>query len=562
MKTSKLFGSALLAISLCFSACDEIRTQTGINADLDGDGIIDGTNPSDPSDPSDPSNPPTPSIRPYKIDMAGVQGFAIVENTSNAPRTKADTNGDGVDDDMPNGNGSDMGSESVNTSPYALYTIDENGELHVSIFYFEVVQSEGDSTDVSYTEVLNEVSNALQIVPSLVTDLGKYILFSGCEYQIITSDISDEALSICQAYISENTRWDMTYMIRKSDGGLFDFTAEKFFCYKGSQIPAETYITSVKGNLFVMSPDKVILKFEDNGKAIDVKQMTQIDGPSIERFIVDKDENIYLFCRYKGKPIMDIYYANGGFNAYEFEPSFANTDLLVLDLITDESGISYIFLISDCMRETEKTTEDGQTYLLHEMGQLVLSARVTNGIVETMSETYLLTNKYRPYYDNDGTENHCYLGYYNNCHNWCLRYVDPEASSSPYKILSYDISTHICTLKEVSAGLNQILVADYDAFLYGSKTYCANVKGNTIEVTEVDWASETSRTYSLSVDMPTIVTPTYMALMIQNVPYLTIDGRNTANGANVSITVNLINGETNSSFAQDGRNVVSFFRIN
>ena len=106
MKISKLFGSALFAISLCVSACDEIGTQAVLNTE--------------------------PSIRPQKIDMTGVQGFAIVENTSNAPRTKADINGDGVDDDMPNGNG----GEAVTTSPYALYTIDENGELHASIFYF------------------------------------------------------------------------------------------------------------------------------------------------------------------------------------------------------------------------------------------------------------------------------------------------------------------------------------------------------------------------------------------------------------------------------------------
>ena len=115
MKTLRISIITLLAISLCFSACDEIETQAGLNTDIDGDGVIDGTIP---------SNPSTPSIRPQKIDMTGVQGFAIVENTSNAPRTKADINGDGVDDDMPNGNG----GEAVNTSPYALYTIDENGE--------------------------------------------------------------------------------------------------------------------------------------------------------------------------------------------------------------------------------------------------------------------------------------------------------------------------------------------------------------------------------------------------------------------------------------------------
>ena len=521
--------------------------------------------------------------------MAGVQGFAIVENTSKAPRTKADKNGDGVDDDMPNGNGSDMGSESVNTSPYALYTIDENGELHVSIFYFEIVQSEGGSTDDSYTEVLKEVSNALQIVPSLVTDLGKYILFSGCEYQIITSDISDKALSICQAYISENAYIKDTYMIRKSDGGLFDLSGTGYFTYnfyynssngyilmtnncygneRGIHIPASTYITSSKKNLFVRSLEG-ITKFEDNGNAIDIKQMTQFYGhdniPQINRFVVDNDENIYLFASDYGRnAVLHIYYAGGGFNAYEFEPSLSNiqtSNSMLLDLITDESGVPYLFMISDYYREFERVDEYGSTYYDAESGQLLMSTRINNGVAEPTSETFFQTQTHRVPYNNDGTESHYYLGYYNNCFNWCLRFMDQKLIA-PYQILSYDTNTHTCTLNELSAGLNQILVADYDAVTYGSKTYCANVKGNTIEVTEVDFASETSRTYSLSVDMPTIVTPTYMALMIQEVPYLTIDGRNTENGAGVSITVNLINGETNSSFAQDGRNVVSFFRIN
>ena len=88
------------------------------------------------------------------------------------------------------------------------------------------------------------------------------------------------------------------------------------------------------------------------------------------------------------------------------------------------------------------------------------------------------------------------------------------------------------------------------------------ISGKNIEVTEIDIVSETSRQYTLTIDMPIIVSPSFNVRMAQDVPYLTIDGRNTENGAGVSITVNLINGETNSSFAQDGRNVVSFFRIN
>lgn len=65
-------------------------------------------------------------------------------------------------------------------------------------------------------------------------------------------------------------------------------------------------------------------------------------------------------------------------------------------------------------------------------------------------------------------------------------------------------------------------------------------------------------------DIPSMVSLStkYSASIIQGVPYLTITGLSKNNGVNVRYTIDLINGTDNSSFAQDGRNVVSFFRIN
>ena len=110
-------------------------------------------------------NSTPPQIRPAKIDLNGVCGFAVVENSSNTAKTRA------------YGNETDNENEESSCS-HSLYTIDENGELHISIFYFEVVPSEGGDTENPQTEIMKEVSNALQVVPSLVSDLGKYILFS------------------------------------------------------------------------------------------------------------------------------------------------------------------------------------------------------------------------------------------------------------------------------------------------------------------------------------------------------------------------------------------------
>ena len=107
-----------------------------------------------------------------------------------------------------------------------------------------------------------------------------------------------------------------------------------------------------------------------------------------------------------------------------------------------------------------------------------------------------------------------------------------------------------------------ILSANYDVFVNGKTSYGANINGKEIEVTEIDIVSETSRKYTISVDIPDIVSPSFNVRMIQDVPYLTIAGRNTVNGAGVSVTINLINGDNNSTFSSDNRTVVSFFRIN
>lgn len=547
MKTLRMFGMALLTI-IFLNCCSDLKPDSSSNQNL--------------------------SIRPVGIDLDGVTGFAIVDNAGN---TRAE-------------------GEQITTAPQSIYSIDENGNVKLSIFYFEVITSEDKNGNITQTQIQKEISEALQVVPSLVTDLGKYILFSGCNYQINDLKLSDEALQICEIFIQENYRPNMVYMIRKSDGALFDLSNQPFFSYyafsddlhyyfspyyenhydfishrgvRWAYIPSYTYVTSTNDNLFVRGAEPVaVYSIEDNGDAIDVKKKTQDYGNSdfglIQRFAVDKNENIYAFNRGDG---LHIYYADGSFNTHQFKPSLSvnNLNLEVLDLIYDESRIPYMFLISNCDRDIEEILADGSTEYRTEVGQLVLSARLNNGTVEPLSEHMFITYDKRDHYNFDSTERHYYLGYYDNCFNWGLRYSDdtkPNPICAQYKILTYDINTHKWTLRDVSGQLIQTLLADYDAIAYGKKTYCAKINESSVEVTEIDFISETSRTYILDTAMPSIVSPVYNARMTQNTPYLMIDGRNPQNGANISFTINLINGENNSTFAQDGRNVVSFFRIN
>ena len=331
---------------------------------------------------------------------------------------------------------------------------------------------------------------------------------------------------------------DIVYMIRKSDGALFDLTDNFFFSYCHPDwanekyyphfdspefyIPSESYVTSKKNNVFVQSAmPNAIFRIEDNGDAVDFRQMTQ-ESSYCERFAIDTDENIYLtnwMNNGYGKEIY-IYSSDSKFNLYRFD-----SEVWMIDLITDPSGIPYLFVI----------TADRE----------VISARLSNFNVETVSK-----KDFSKFFYN--YKQHQYLGYNNDCHIWC------DYSS----ILSYNTKTHDWSLRNVSEDILQVLSANHDVIIYGSKTYCATVKGSSINVTEIDFISETIRTYSLNVDMTSIIPTSYKGRMTQNVPYMTIEGRSPVNGANVTFTIDLINGDNNSTFAPDGRNVVSFFRIN
>ena len=462
------------------TGCDDLNNIEDIIGDDDNTPSI-GDDDNTPSI-SDSDN--TYLIRPQRINLTGVQGFVIVENNSNAPRTKAETNGDGIDDD-------------TNTSPYFLYTIDKNGEIKLSVFYFEVITSEEESGNTTQTQIQKEISEALQVVPSLVTDLGKYILFSGCNYQINDSILSDEARIICETFVQENYSPHMVYMIRKSDGALFDLSDQPIFSYyaffndshyeafpyyenhydytyhsgvRWAYIPSYIYTTSAKGNLFVRGTSPTLIsKITDNGDAIDVMQMTQQYMDSITgyiyRFGIDEEENIYVFNRVGlDEPEIEIFYSNGGFNVHKIEPTIPIIDrsnFEVIDIITEESGETFIYLTTAC------STED------YSPGMWLMSAQLQNGTVKPIKEEFIQTGTNREFFHFDGRERHHYIGYYDSCHNWLLEFGDIR---NDCKILSYNNKTHQWDMSDLSESLNQVLSKEYDIVLYGSRIYCAIIK--------------------------------------------------------------------------------------
>lgn len=493
-----------------------------------------------------------PQIRPTKIDLNGVRGFAVVENSSNTAETRAD------------------GDES--SYSHLLYTIDENGELHLSIFYFEVVPSEGGDTKNPQTEVMKEVSKALQVVPSLVSDLGKYILFSGCGYEMNDTIMSDEARAICESYVQNDYYHEKTYLIRKSDGALFDLSGQQIFTYSnmthydnsdifhsftsnyyhdtktfGWHIPTYRYMTSPKGNLFAQSPYN-ISQIVDNGDAIDVKVLTQ-EISELSRFIVDANENIYIYGR---EQYLDIYFSNGGFDAIDMR-SQNDSDVfdnfpIIFDMKVDDNHIPYLFLVG-------QYTNSGEAYNEGYIKAGILS----EGKYIERNRIPITSYSWAPYYGQHVTYPH-YIGYSNGDFKWFL----PQEfwNFQLFKILTYNKDRDEWILEDIPEDLRNIFTEKYDFLLCGIKSYGVNVKGNTFEINEIDVANKSYRQYSFDVDVSYIKSQSHRAYITNGTPYLTIGGKSSENGADVSFTINLANGENNSTFASDNRNVVSFFRIN
>lgn len=530
---------------------------------------------------SDGSN--TPSIRPHKIDMTEVHGFAIAENTSYNPSTKADNDGDGWDDEtgevienMPNG------GAVVNTSPYSLYTIDENGELHLSIFYFEVVEANGDNGKTDITQTQRELSNALQIVPSLITDFGKYILFSNCQFAINDADMSQNALEICENFIRfmpDPEYCNITYLIRKSDGALFDVTdmtgRNSYFTYREfwdktglvnafTEIPSDSYTTSVQGNIFTRSDwPRGIYKFVDDGDAIDISLVTQIGKMDGEHFCVDKDENIYV--KSPEKCYIDIYYGNGkGFNMIEVsDDCYYN----LLQFFTDKAGNPYIVTKAKEDVLHSETDENGNIINeYHDTYEYFKIWKIDESGVSEIAKIQLDKDFWwgTYFHNDDGDEINAlwHEGWNGNKLVWVWQVRTPDDKNAKCVFtFTYDPDTKELLAARPSDEI-QAVINNSEKLICGKKCHAATIKNNKVEVHEFDILEGSLRTYSLDVDLSAIIMTGSTITKFQGFPYLMIYGRHKTNGTDVRIMINLINGENNSTFSSDSRNVVSFFRIN
>lgn len=452
--------------------------------------------------------------------------------------------------------------------------------------------TEGDDGSITETQIQKEISNAIQVVPSLVTDFGKYILFSHCRYTLNETELSEKAIAACREFIeSKNLLYpdNQAYMIRKSDGALFDLSGQDIFEYRSIQnehpdltykqgyqhyIPQFSYLHSPSGNLYSLkhSDAVYVYKISDNGNAIDVTQVTQGHDTSVNydmgyRFGVDKNDNVYLS---EGGHIEHVYFSDG---QYGVLPQLIRNDVGTVDFQTDNDGNLYLF---KC--DMHEHSEEGADGISIPGMETTIHAFKLDGDNCIVRDTLLLFGDYKSFTQevslfgamwddgNLGLKYPQFIGYSDNSFSWVItgcRHLDHYLSTKEtfIGVLSYNIDLDELTYEDRSE-LADKLLEEYDIASYGVKCYGVKVGESSVEVREIDIVENTSRTYTLDAPMPSSVLNNYYIYNINGAPYLTISGHSTNGGMETSFTINLINGENNSSFGSDSRKVVSFFRIN
>ena len=530
--------------------------------------------------------------------MDGVKGFAVL---GNAPSTKSNTKSD----DIP--------------APYSLYNIDENGQISLSVFYFEtkvshwveVTEEDGSShwviaDDEDTQEIIeNELKGAIQLVPSLMTDLGKYILFSGCRFNVCRSDLSEELQQICDMIVERLQRsvkdefdiWDYPdicheFLLRKSDGALFDITEQKLFTYHGNgnvnhglpfwsdndsasleSIVENTYFIH-NDNIYVIdSGEEGVRKIVDNGNAIDVSRVTQKER--FDKVVMDKDGNLYALKmqRYAGTGIeLHSYLAGGGFDIKYYDHDS------YVDMDTDNQGNAYLFT---------------KEYMYNTNNELVGKGFIVTSLADGQAHEVYNTGMDFWMFDTDGQyppanllrylENfselvwteHLYhrftlpLKFQNNTFMWLFGerdgyYVGDDFSYDYYKtwLLKYTPDQNEAQIVDVPDNVKSAFKAQYDSMSLGKVCCGVRVDGTNIEVTQIDILNETVFTNTFEIEALSSILDQSYEIINSTTPTLYIKGRSNITGEPVAISVNLFTGDNSASFAGDAREVVTLLRIN
>ena len=514
--------------------------------------------------------------RPVRLDMNGVKGFAVLGNDH---ATKANTKSG----DQEVG---DMIQEPVNIpAPYSLYSINENNEISLSVFYFEVTNN-----DEGLQEVLeNELEGAIQLVPSLLTDLGKYILFSGCQFFVCKDNLSQEVQQTCYEIVQnlqnkyEYGNVGHEYLLRKSDGALFDITEQYLFTYYGTRVnnhgvdfgmadnlninAGYTHLlTSIVEDKYFIHNDNIyvvsegVRKIVDKGDAIDIVRVTQ--GESYLDPVVDNDENLYALNDNE----LHIYLAGGGF---DMDSRYYDSDSFI-GMDTDDQGNAYLFTKEYVYTNNElvgkgfvvTSLADGKVKEIYNTGADFWIYDSWNNILRFLNRP---TGAFIP----DDADRFTYrLGYQNGAF-WWLFGLDSDSHYHNYQLpvaspflCKYDPAENAAHIVEFPANIKDALEARYDCMSYGKICCGVRVDGINVEVTQIDILNETITTNTYEVEPLSSITGHIYKTANYSSPVLYVTGRNNINGAYAMISVDLLTGDNSGTFAGDSRDVVTLLRIN
>ena len=546
----KAFFSLLLGSVMTLSSCTKISMHNGAIQDRSID------------------------ARLVRLDMDGVKGFAVL---GNAPSTKSNTKSD----DIP--------------APYSLYNIDENGQISLSVFYFEtkvshwveVTEEDGSrhwviADDEDTQEIIeNELKGAIQLVPSLMTDLGKYILFSGCRFNVCMSDLSEELQQICDMIIENLHRrheyYADEYLLRKSDGALFDITEQEIFSYycdTGSgintcsrlsedigsleSIVEDTYFIH-NDNIYVKSRNNGVYKIVDNGNAIDISRVTQ--NECFDKFVMDKDGNLYALKRPYAGTFFELhsYLAGGGFDI-----KYYDRDSYV-DMDTDNQGNAYLFT-KEYMHTNNgwvgkgfivTSLADGQAHEVYNTGMDFWMFDTDGSPANLFKYLYnfgrLVGTESGERLDDFALP----LKFQNNTFMWLF--------GGPYYktwLLKYTPDQNEAQIVDVPDNVKSAFKAQYDSMSLGKVCCGVRVDGTNIEVTQIDILNETVFTNTFEIEALSSILDQRYVIKNFTTPTLYIKGRSNITGEPVVISVNLFTGDNSASFAGDAREVVTLLRIN
>lgn len=571
-----LAGMVLTAMMFSFMGCDIlgggiIREET-LNNDINGDGIPDDmwedtdgdgipddmhTDKDGDGIPDDKQDYEKGSIRitPKVIDISGAKGFVVFDNTAGV-KTRAE-------------------SEDVPKSPYALYTIDENGQIKLTVFHFAVETNE----EGEEVEMQKEISEAIQLVPKLMTDMGDYILFSLCSMQIVNPDkLSEESLNICNSIIDDDWRFSeifgcqpeyksrLTYLVRKSDGAMFDLTMQPIFTYQYREIdyingyenlhfsdgwwhdPAaqpmlsqDMYQISDKGHIFTSS-GKCVYKISGNSDSIDVSSMTQ--DVNHERFVIDSNENIFI-------PVWSLHGASADYIVYIYKSAggFNMSDLgdgLYLDMQKDDNGDLFLLGTREHFNGIKVASlKDGNCDLLYE------SNPDDDSVINSQFFYFNSCRDENAFGTSTGWDNGKIRWFYGSYR--LNEYIGVQ--------IAYDTRRNELKTLPVPTAIEDAMREKYDAISIGKYNVGVKLGSSSIEITDFDIAAGTvgKRTYEVDA-MKNLVGK--KCLISRAIPVILIYGKSTADGTDVHISVDLHTGQNLATYENDSRNVVSLVRIN